>query len=110
MRIDFNKKNVTLLFNDLKGNVSLTWRREFNKVRFKEIELNKIIKNNGINDLKKILNEYFNQIIKSAKPRLKIKDEFIRSLGLKGSDVSGHVHADNFFRFTLLKKKTNKTN
>ena len=44
MRIDFNKKNVTLFFNDLKGNVSFTWRREFNKVRFKEIELNKIIK------------------------------------------------------------------
>ena len=52
----------------------------------------------------KILNEYFNQIIKSAKPILKIKDEFIRSLGLKGSDVSGHVHADNFFRFTILKE------
>ena len=91
---------LRFFFNDLKGNVSLIWRREFNKVRFKEIEPNKIIKNNGIR-YSKILNEYFNQIVKSAKPRLKIKDIFI-SLGLKGRCI--RTCAWDTFRFTILKE------
>jgi hypothetical protein len=102
MRVDFNKKSVTLFFNDLKGNTSLTWYGEFRKVKFKEFELNKVIKNYGINDLKKLLNEYFNQITKSAKPRLKIKEDFVGGLGINENQISDFSHRENYFKFEMI--------
>ena len=82
LKIDDDKKVVSLFFNDHKGNKTVTWRGEFRQVIFKEIELEKIInkkapngEKEGINGLKKLLNENFNRINNSAKPRLKFREE-----------------------------------
>jgi len=109
LRIDDDKKVVSLFFNDPKGNKALTWRGEFRQVIFKEIELEKIInkkapngEKEGINGLKKLLNENFNRIKNSADPRLKFREDFIYAFGINDNQLSQFLHQENSFSFKII--------
>ena len=109
LRIDDDKRVVSLFFNDPKGNKALTWRGEFRQVIFKEIELEKIInkkapngEKEGINGLKKLLNENFNRINNSAKPRLKFREDFINAFGINDNQLSQFLHQENYFSFKII--------
>jgi len=109
LKIDDDKRVVSLFFNDPKGNKALTWRGEFRQVIFKEIELEKIInkkapngEKEGINGLKKLLNENFNRIINSAKPRLKFREDFINAFGINDNQLSQFLHQENYFSLKII--------